>query len=121
MKNSMFFYEQVCVRNRTLKEIAANCDSRITHTTYAVMTNTEPREWGLFTTVYLRNGPTVDLIKRFHSFTDASIDDRSALVNPSSSCWSMIFSNPSIRKSKLISFCLTSVRPLIKSATRNSL
>ena len=25
----MFFYEQVCVRNRTLKEIAANCDSRI--------------------------------------------------------------------------------------------
>ena len=45
----------------------------------------------------------------------------SALVNPSSSCWSMIFSNLSIRKSKLISFCLTSARPLIKSATRNSL
>ena len=33
----------------------------------------------------------------------------------------MIFSNPSIRKSKLISVCLTSARPLIKSATRNSL
>ena len=47
--------------------------------------------------------------------------ERSALVNPSSSCWSMIFSNPSIRKSKLISFCLTSARPLIKSAMRNSL
>ena len=45
---------------------------------------------------------------------------RSALVNHSSSCWSMIFSNPSIRKSKLISFCLTSARLLIKSATRNS-
>jgi len=40
---------------------------------------------------------------------------------PSSSCWSMIFSNPSINKSKLISFCLTLARPLIKSATRNSL
>jgi len=38
--------------------------------------------------------------------------ERSALVNPSSSCWSMISSNPSIRKSKLISFCLTSARPL---------
>ena len=33
--------------------------------------------------------------------------ERSALVNPSSSCSSMIFSNPSIKKSKLISFCLT--------------
>ena len=39
--------------------------------------------------------------------------ERSALVNLSSSCWSMIFSNPSIRNSKLISFCLTSARPLI--------
>ena len=47
--------------------------------------------------------------------------ERSALVNPSSSCWSMIFSNPSIRKTKLISFYLTSARPLIKSVTRNSL
>ena len=47
--------------------------------------------------------------------------ERRALVNPSSSCWSMIFSNPSIRKSKLISFCLTSAMPLIKSATRNLL
>ena len=47
--------------------------------------------------------------------------ERSALVNPSSSCWAMIFSNPSIRKSKLISFCLTSARPLMKSATRNLL
>ena len=35
----------------------------------------KPREWGLFTTFYLRNSPTVDLIKRFHSFTDTSIDD----------------------------------------------
>ena len=25
----MFFYEQVCVRNRTLKEVATKCDSRI--------------------------------------------------------------------------------------------
>mgnify|MGYP007133283545 CR=1 FL=1 len=30
---------------------------------------------GLFTTVYLRNGPTIDLMKRFHSFTDTLIDD----------------------------------------------
>jgi len=29
MKNSMVYYEQVCVRNRTRKEIAAKCDSRI--------------------------------------------------------------------------------------------
>ena len=41
--------------------------------------------------------------------------EKSALVNPSSSCWSMIFSNPSIRKSKLISFCLTSALLLIMS------
>ena len=38
--------------------------------------------------------------------------ERSALVNPSSSFWSMIFSNPSIKKSKLLLFCLTSARPL---------
>ena len=44
--------------------------------------------------------------------------ERSALVKSSSSCWSMI-SKPSMRKSKLISFCLTSARRLIKSATRN--
>ena len=31
MKNSMVFYEQVCTRNITLKEIAANCDLRIQH------------------------------------------------------------------------------------------
>ena len=47
--------------------------------------------------------------------------ERSALVNPSSSCWLMIFSNLFIRKSKLISFCLTSAKSLIKSATRNLL
>jgi len=41
-----------------------------------------PREWGLFTTVYLRHGPTVDLIKRFHSFTDTSIDDVSPIMQP---------------------------------------
>jgi len=29
IKNSMVSYEQVCVRNRTLKEITTNCDSRI--------------------------------------------------------------------------------------------
>jgi len=29
MKNSMVFYEQDRVRKRTLKEIAANCNSRI--------------------------------------------------------------------------------------------
>jgi len=29
MNNSMVSYEQIWVRNRTLKEIAANCDLRI--------------------------------------------------------------------------------------------
>jgi len=34
---------------------------------------------------------------------DANVaSERSALMNPCSSCWSMIFSNPSIRKGKLI-------------------
>ena len=55
MKNSMVFYEQVCVRNRTLKEVATNCDSRIQR----MRLWQTPFEWGLFTIVYLRNSPTV--------------------------------------------------------------
>ena len=44
MKNSMVSYEQVCVRNRTLKEIAANCDLHIQRM----------RSWKKYT--YLVNG-----------------------------------------------------------------
>ena len=40
----------------------------------------------------------------FYELQHGFREKRSALVNPSSSCWSMIFSNPSIRKSKMISF-----------------
>ena len=63
----------------TKQNAEGNCPELLfTHTTYAVMADIEtylPRGWALFTTVYLRNGPTVDLIKRFHSFTNTSIDD----------------------------------------------
>ena len=66
MKNSMVFYEQVCVRSRTLKEIAANCDSCIKrmrlwqtqkHTTLVNGAYLQPLIFDFY--------PTVDLIKRF--------------------------------------------------------
>ena len=50
-----------------------------------------------------------------YSMNSNMASERRALVNPSSSCWSMIFPNPSIRKRKLISFCLTSAMPLLVS------
>ena len=64
-KHRMVFYEQVCVRKRTLTEIAPNCYSRIQCM--------RPRHTQKHCN--LRKCPTVDLMKHFLSFTDTSIDD----------------------------------------------
>mgnify|MGYP000508890341 CR=1 FL=1 len=66
MKNYISFYEQVCVRKRTLEEIAANCDSRIQR----MRSRQTQKHTNLVNVAYFQNGPTVDLMKRFHQYYD---------------------------------------------------
>ena len=71
-----FLRTSVCTKENTGRK---RRELWFTHTTYAVTTDTEtylPCECGLFHTAYFQNGPTVDLMKRFHQYYDGQRDRR---------------------------------------------